>query len=75
MKFHLELVHLFYNVKFNKDGKVFTPATQFNETNAISYNNITKHGCGLERYNIIQSYKYKSPNIKNIRNLLKDLAY
>lgn len=61
------------NVNFNKDGKVYTPANQNNIYNAFIFNNITKYGCGLERYNLVKDLKAYSKY--NILELLKNLRY
>lgn len=61
------------NVRFNSDGKVFTPSTQMNGVDAVSYNNVTENGCGLERYNLVKSLRRFCKN--DIRKLLKNLYY
>lgn len=64
--------HLSY-VKLNCDGKVLTPATQTENANAMTVNNVTPNGCGLERYNLVRDLKCPTKN--NVRRLLKDLHY
>lgn len=44
-----------YNVEFNADGTVYTPATQDETHNAVDTNHIHPLGAGLERYNYISN--------------------
>lgn len=62
-------------VVFNDDGGVYTPYTQDEEHNAQITNHVTKYGCGLERYNIINDNFDKTQTKTNVRELLKKLSY
>lgn len=63
------------DIILNSDGKVYTPATQSGELNAVDYNKITPLGSGLERYNLIVD-NYSTTNTKSgMRNLLNKLTY
>lgn len=61
------------DVNFNKDGKVYTPETQSGIYNAFTFNNITKNGCGLERYNLVADLK--TFGRYDVLELLKNLRY
>lgn len=64
-----------YDVRFNKNGMVFTPETSIGGFNAKTFNRITDHGSGLERYNYICE-NYEGTNSKEgMRNLLNELMY
>lgn len=64
-----------YGVTFNNDGSVYTPATQTETKNAITMNNITSFGCGLERYNIINNELNNIDDVDGMINLMKSLYY
>lgn len=58
------------NVKLNADGTVYTPAT-LDAGSPVSDNNITEHGSGLERWNLIA----KSYATEDLRSILNALMY
>jgi len=59
-------------VTTNSDGKVYTPATQDDSHNAYITNHITKHGSGLERWNVIVDNYNTADNKENMVALMKD---
>lgn len=63
------------NTRFNQDGYVFTPANQIGGFNAMTYNNITPKGSGLERYNLIVKDYELGWSKSGMRGLLDELRY
>lgn len=63
------------DVVFNEDGSVYTPETKTATENPVSTNNITKHGHGLERYNLINERFNGLQTESDMRALLEDLTY
>lgn len=67
------------NITLNSGGWVYTPETQHDGLDAISANNITPHGSGLERWNLIHEriIRYSAEDFTkgDARELLSDLAY
>ncbi|MCQ2964736.1 MAG: carcinine hydrolase/isopenicillin-N N-acyltransferase family protein [archaeon] len=63
------------DVVFNADGSVYTPETKTATENPVSTNNITKHGHGLERYNLINERFNDLQTEADMRALLEDLTY
>lgn len=64
-----------YNVNFNQDGSVYTPATQTDTKNAIITNNVTPYGCGLERYNTIIANLENVEDKQDMIDLMQSLYY
>lgn len=64
-----------YDVRFNSDGTVYTPETQDDIHNAIDTNGVTRHGSGLERYNLIVQNYDSCGTLPGMRNLLDMLDY
>lgn len=65
------------DVNFNSDGSVYTPETK-NENpayDAMSVNNITSHGSGLERYNLINEAYETLESKEDMAALLDKLTY
>lgn len=62
-------------VTFNDDGTVYTPATQDETHNAMITNNITAHGSGLERYNLIVNEYENADTEDGMRELLNHLKF
>lgn len=62
-------------VTLSDTGEVYTPATQTAERTAYSYNHITKHGAGLERWNILAQETPGVTDAAGLRNLMSSLAY
>lgn len=60
-------------VDFNSNGTVYTPATSDATHDAIRTNNVSLHGAGLERYNMIRE-RMNEGNV-DIWELLRDLRY
>lgn len=64
-----------YDVTFNLDGSVYTPATQHDEFNAEDTNGISQNGSGLERFNLINySYQLASSSV-GMKNLMETLRF
>lgn len=64
-----------YDVRFNQDGTVFTPATQNGVLNAMDVNCITPNGSGLERYNMIVNAYDSIVDEDDMMDLLESLNY
>lgn len=65
---------LIHGVNFNQDGTVYTQETSTPEDNPVVTNNITPHGVGLERYNLMATCQ--NANTKaGMRHLLDSLMY
>lgn len=62
-------------VRFNEDGSVVTPEISNGTFNAMTVNNITAHGHGLERYNLINANLDDVSTEEDVRNILKQLKY
>lgn len=63
------------DVTFNYDGTVWVPANNDETHNPITVNNITSHGAGLERYNIIKEVIELVEDKDDMRELLKSIYY
>lgn len=59
----------------NADNSVYTPATQTETETAFSYNHITKHGAGLERWNILAAGVAGATDVEGMRTLMTSLKY
>lgn len=60
---------------FNADNSVYTPATQTKTETAFSYNHITKHGSGLERWNLLAAGVAGATDVAGMRALMTSLKY
>ena len=63
------------DVILNDDGKVTTPETNTKEVNAENYNNITKHGSGLERYNLVANQYNSIDSLETMRECMNSIKY
>lgn len=59
----------------NADNSVYTPATQTETETAFSYNHITKHGAGLERWNLLAAGVAGATDVEGMRTLMTSLKY
>lgn len=76
IKKHNKMTNFYIDkVRFNEDGTVYTPGTQDYEHDAITTNNITKNGSGLERYNLIVNNYSSANTAEGMRELLNQLTY
>lgn len=62
-------------VEFNEDGSVYTPATSTEGADPITTNYITPHGCGLERYNMINAAIDSITDEDSMAELMQSLYY
>lgn len=60
---------------FNENGTVYTPETQESDKNAETFNHITPHGSGLERYNLIVNEYSGLAGVDSLKDLVNKLKY
>ena len=64
-----------YGIRLNDDNTVYTPETKLSDKDAHSFNHITLHGSGLERFNLIANTLSRNMSKSDVWNLLNDLKY